>query len=106
MLGQMTNVIRLFLLLALSFQTAAFSWANSSPASERTGTGYMAHEADSMEMPCDLTENETCDSASDEGLQESLHFNLVVNGNRIILPRLEQWYNFFLRYGIPPPELL
>ena len=102
----MTNVIRLFLLLALSFQTAAFSWANSSPASERTGTDYMAHEADSMEMPCDLTENETCDSASDEGLQESLHFNLVVNGNRIILPRLEQWYDSFLRFGILPPEFL
>lgn len=66
----------------------------------------MAHEADAMEVPRELTDSETWDSASDEGLRESLHFNLAVEGNKTAPTRPEQWYNFFRQYCIPPPEIL
>lgn len=123
----MKNVIRLFLLLALSFQTVAASWtnpgtvhgisgsspifsletrANSLSASESAAAEYMAHEADSMEIPCDLTENETWDSASDEGLRETMHFTLAMQRRIILLALSQQVYTYFIRYGIPPPELL
>lgn len=118
------NAIRLLLLFTLSFQTAASLRATSDgislqslPSSlqaqiERlapidiTGVDHLAHGADSMETPCDLTDCEAYDSASDEGLREILHFGVVVEESKTLLPRPEPGYNFFLRYGIPPPEFL
>lgn len=121
----MINAVRLLLLLVLSLQTAAFSWAipggisalpihplHSSlkacadplSTSKSATIDYMAHEAKPMAMPCDVAENEKWDTASDEGLQEALHFNLALGKGKTLLPRSERWYNFFIRYGIPPPE--
>lgn len=117
------TAIRLLLLLALSFQTIASLWATSDGISrfpthslqahpdplvpiDITGIDHMANEADSMEVPCELTDSETWDSASDEGLRETLYFDLAVGGSKTVLPYSEQRYNFFIRYGIPPPEAL
>lgn len=123
----MKTAIRLLLLLALSFQTAGSSWALSASiirlpacsldfflkahagsfcASECGINDYMAQETDSMDHPCDLADNEKWDTASDEGLKETVHFNVVLEGDKTTLPRSEQGYNFFRQYSIPPPEVL
>lgn len=121
------TALRLLLLLALSFQTVASSWAtfssipcvptHSLPSSLKfhtdplalidvTGVDHLVHGKDSMETPCDLTDCETWDSASDEGLRENMRFNLVEEENKTGLPRSEPWYNFFRQYSIPPPEFI
>lgn len=123
----MMNAPRLLLLLALSFQIAVSSWAvfgslswipatasstslkaHADPVIPFTipGIDQMAHESDSSEIPCELTDSETWDSASDEGLRETLNFNLVTEGNKTVLPCSDLWYSFFRQYSIPPPELL
>ncbi len=121
----MMTAIRLLLLLALSLQTIASSWATcgriqrlSPPlptalkaytdvaTSESAWTKYMDPKEHSMDSPCDLADNEKWDTASDEGLRETLHFNVILEGDKNRLPHSEQRYNFFIRYGIPPPELL
>lgn len=123
----MMKAPRLLLLLVLSLQMVASSWAvfatsSGIPATASSitlkththpvvpfalsGIDHMAHEAESMEVPWELTDSETWDSASDEGLRESLHFNLAVEGNKTVPTRPEQWYNFFRQYCIPPPEVL
>ena len=124
----MMKAPRLLLLLVLSLQMvvssrAVFATSSGVPATASSialktltphpvvpfaisGIDHMAHEADSMEVPRELTDSETWDSASDEGLREFLHFNLAVEGNKTALPRPEQWYNFFRQYCIPPPEVL
>jgi hypothetical protein len=123
----MMIAIRLLLLLALSLQTVASSWATSSDilrvsanpkytfitaytglmaASESGSTEYTGNKTDSMDFPCDLVDNETWDTASDEGLKETLNFRIAAKGSKTLLPHSEQRYNFFIRYGIPPPEFL
>ena len=123
----MMKVLRLLFLLVLFLQTVTCSWAvfatssgvptTASSITLRTYTDPVfpfaisdfepvAHKADSMEAPRELTDNETWDSAWDEGLRESLHFNLAVEGNKTAPTRSEQWYDFFRQYCIPPPEAL